>query len=66
MAWYDYLYTGDDRFIIKYYEELKIKTLLDLADKTGLISTLTGKQTEDFLKLHKDHWGKNNNLERYS
>ena len=63
MAWYDYLYTGDDRFIVKYYEELKIKTLLDLADETGLISTLTGKQTEDFFKkLHKDHWGKNNNL----
>ena len=37
MAWYDYLYTGDDRFIVKYYEELKIKTLLDLADETGLI-----------------------------
>ena len=63
MAWYDYLYTGDDRFIVKYYEELKIKTLLDLADETGLISTLTGKQTEDFFKkLHKNHWGKNNNL----
>ena len=63
MAWYDYLYTGDDRFIIKYYEELKIKTLLDLADESGLISTLAGKQSEDFFKrLHKNHWGKNNNL----
>jgi len=63
MAWYDYLYTGDHRFVLKYYDELKIKTLLDLADETGLISTLTGKQTEDFFnKLHKRHWGKNNNL----
>jgi alpha-L-rhamnosidase len=63
MAWYDYLYTGDDRFIEKYYSELKIKTLTDLSDDTGLISTLTGKQTEDFFKkLHKNHWGKNNNL----
>ena len=63
MAWYDYLYTGDNRFIIKYYDELKIKTLMDLSDDTGLISTLTGKQTEDFFeKLHKNHWGKNNNL----
>lgn len=63
MAWYDYLYTGDNRFIIKYYDELKIKTLMDLSDDTGLISTLTGKQTEAFFeKLHKNHWGKNNNL----
>ena len=63
MAWNDYLYSGDNRFIVKYYDELKIKTLLDLADESGLISTLTGKQTEDFFKkLHKNHWGKNNNL----
>ncbi len=63
MAWYDYLYTGDNRFIVKYYDELKIKTLMELSDDTGLISTLTGKQTDAFFeKLHKNHWGKNNNL----
>lgn len=63
MAWYDYLYTGDNRFISLYYDELKVKTLMDLSDGTGLISTLTGKQTPDFFKrLHKQHWGKNNNL----
>jgi len=63
MAWYDYLYTGDNRFIEKYYKELKIKTLMDLSDESGLISTLTGKQTDVFFeKLHKNHWGKNNNL----
>lgn len=63
MAWYDYLYTGDIRFIENYYEELKIKTLMELSDDSGLISTLTGKQTEAFFeRLHKDHWGKNNNL----
>lgn len=63
MAWYDFLYTGDDRFILKYYDELKIKTLMDLADNSGLISTRTGKQTEAFFKrLHKKHWGKNNKL----
>ena len=62
MAWYDYLYSGDNRFIVKYYDELKIKTLSDLADESGLISTLTGKQTDDFFKkLHKNHWGNNNN-----
>ena len=32
---------------------------MDLSDDTGLISTLTGKQTEDFFeKLHKNHWEK--------
>ena len=63
MAWYDYLYTGDNRFILKYYDELKVKTLMDLSDESGLISTLTGKQTDAFFKkLHKNHWGKNNNL----
>ena len=36
---------------------------MDLSDETGLISTLTGKQTDAFFeKLHKNHWGKNNNL----
>ncbi|MEC8397675.1 MAG: alpha-L-rhamnosidase, partial [Bacteroidota bacterium] len=63
MAWYDYLYTGDNRFIVKYYDELKMKTLMDLSDETNLISTLTGRQTNVFFeKLHKNHWGKNNNL----
>ncbi len=63
MAWYDFLYTGDDRFITKYYEELKIKTLMDLADDSGLISTQTGKQTEEFFtRLHKKNWGNNNLL----
>lgn len=63
MAWYDFLYTGDDRFISEYYEELKIKTLLDLADDSGLISTRTGKQDEYFFnRLHKRNWGNNNLL----
>ena len=63
MAWYDYLYTGDDRFILTYYDELKIKTLMDLSDETDLISTQTGKQSPEFYeRLHKNHWGKNNNL----
>ena len=36
---------------------------MDLSDETDLISTLTGKQTDAFFeKLHKNHWGKNNNL----
>ena len=40
-----------------------MKALMDLSDETGLISTLTGRQTDVFFeKLHKNHWGKNNNL----
>lgn len=63
MAWYDYLYTGDNRFIDRYYDELKVKTLMDLSDESGLISTLTGKQTDLFFeRLHKRNWGDNNNL----
>ncbi|HYH04996.1 MAG TPA: alpha-L-rhamnosidase C-terminal domain-containing protein, partial [Bacillota bacterium] len=50
LAWNDYMYTGDDAFLEKYYEELKLKTLMPLEEKNGLISTRTGKQTPEFLK----------------
>ena len=54
LAWNDYLYTGNNSFIKKYYTELQKKTLMELADTSGLISTRTGKQTDDFLAmLHK-------------
>ena len=49
LAWNDYLYTGDDSFLKKYYSELQKKMLLALAGSNGLISTQTGKQTTDFL-----------------
>lgn len=53
LAWNDYMYTGDDAFLKKYYDELKGKTLMPLADTNGLISTTTGKQTDAFiLSLH--------------
>jgi hypothetical protein len=44
------MYTGDDRFLKKYYPELQKKILLPLADSNGLISTKAGKQTPDFLE----------------
>ncbi len=53
MAWYDYLYTGDSRGIERFYDELKIKSLIDLAEPNGLISTKLGKVTPETLqKLH--------------
>ena len=50
MAWADYMATGDARFLRKYYDELKKKTLLPLAREDGLISTRTGLVTEEFLE----------------
>lgn len=49
MAWEDYMYTGNTEFIIENYNILKHKTLLALAGEDGLISTRTGKVTEEFL-----------------
>lgn len=53
MAWYDYLHTGDSRGIERFYDELKTKSLVDLAEPNGLISTRLGKVTPEMLqKLH--------------
>ena len=63
LAWNDYMYTGDDSFIKKYYDELKIKTLMPLAGSNGLISTRTGKQTDSFLHaLHKSDFDNRHGL----
>ena len=61
LAWNDYLYTGDDAFLKKYYAELQKKILMPLAGPTGLISTRAKKQTDDFLlsiHMEKDFDGK--------
>ena len=50
MALYDYMYTGDPRYVEKYYDELKAKSLVVLAEDNGLISTLKGKLTPEVLK----------------
>ena len=50
IAWYDYLYTGDSRSLEASYDILKARTLLQLREKNGLISTTTGLQTDAFLK----------------
>lgn len=61
LAWNDYMYTGDDSFIKRYYTELQKKILGPLAGNNGLISTRTDKQSGDFLQaIHilKDFDGK--------
>lgn len=50
MAREHYMYTGDTEFLAKVYDDLKKKTLIDLAREDGLISTRTGKVTPDFLE----------------
>lgn len=50
MAREHFMYTGDTKFLQAIYEELKHKTLIDLEDENGLISTRTGKVTPEFLK----------------
>ena len=40
MAWEDYRYTGDPASMKMFYEDLKAKTLIDLARQDGLISTV--------------------------
>ena len=43
MFYQDYMYTGDTELIEKYYEPLKHKTLMALAEDNGLISTHSPK-----------------------
>ena len=50
IAWYDYLYTGDQQAIKKYYPDLGHKTLQALAGTNGLISTRTNLQSDAFLQ----------------
>ncbi len=50
MAYQDYYYSGNTDLLKKYYEQLKYKTLIDLAREDGLISTTTGKVTDEFMR----------------
>jgi alpha-L-rhamnosidase len=57
MAREHYMYTGDTRLLEMVYDDLKKKTLIDLAREDGLISTRTGKVTPEFfesLHLNRD------------
>lgn len=48
MFYDDYMYTGNTKLIEKYYEELKHKTLIELAREDGLISSELA--TPEFMK----------------
>lgn len=50
MAWADYMYTGNISSLQQYYDDLKAKTLIALADDEGFISVQTEKLTPDVLK----------------
>lgn len=49
MAWAEYMYTGDLAFSREYYEDLKVRVLVDLAREDGLISTATGLASKELL-----------------
>ncbi len=49
MAWEYYMQTGDVALLKDRYEDIKRKSLIALTDDSGLISTRTGKKTQEFL-----------------
>ncbi len=50
LAWNDYLYSGNADFIEKFYGDLEAKCLTSLLDENGLISTRTGRLTDEVKK----------------
>jgi alpha-L-rhamnosidase len=50
IAWADYMYTGDDRSIAAFYNDLKEKTLYRLERNDGLISIPAGPRLQEVLK----------------
>ena len=56
MAWADYMYTGETISLEAFYNDLCVKTLIDLARDDGMISTESGLCTKEFEKrLHLHH-----------
>lgn len=56
----DYLYTGNSESLLKYWDALKVKTLIDLEREDGLISSKSPVMSDDFMK----RIGFNNNKQR--
>lgn len=50
MFYYDYLYTGDLSSIKRHYDNLKAKTLIELAREDGLISTHSPKLNDALMR----------------
>jgi hypothetical protein len=73
MAWNDYFFTGNKESLDHFYIDLKAKSLLSLADETGLISTRKGKVTSDLLNsIHLNKklndiidWPQTSDLEKF-
>ncbi|MDO5570312.1 MAG: alpha-L-rhamnosidase C-terminal domain-containing protein [Bacteroidales bacterium] len=53
IAWNDYLYSGDNRSLDKYYSNLKNRTLFELKDSLGFITADKKLQTPEFLESIK-------------
>ena len=49
MMYQDYMYTGNTEIIQKYYERLKVKTLMALEVEDGFISSQSPKHNGDFM-----------------
>lgn len=49
MIYQDYMYTGNTELIERYYERLKVKTLMELEVEDGFISTESPNHNADFL-----------------
>lgn len=49
MVYEDYMYTGNTRLILRYYDELKKKCLVDLAGPDGLISSQSPQVNGTFM-----------------
>ncbi|MBF6596969.1 MAG: alpha-L-rhamnosidase [Fermentimonas sp.] len=49
IAWEDYKYTGNKHSLEQFYSDLKAKTLIELSDDSGFISTRTGKVTPEVM-----------------
>jgi len=50
MVYQDFQYTGDTALLKEYYEPLKIKTLYELAEEDGLISSFSDKLTGEYMQ----------------
>lgn len=49
IAWEDYKYTGNKQSLEHFYSDLKAKTLTELSDENGFISTRSGKVTPEVM-----------------
>lgn len=49
LFYYDYLYTGNTKFLLEYYENLKNKTLMALERNDGLISTDSPQMNKELM-----------------